>query len=335
MVRITGPAPAPSSIWAYVVRTLTNPATASDLNNMLVGISGTATGRAANLDNLDMLLSTHHAALTTHDSNLAARETFETAIPATPISGSYGEKIKQMIIRYAIVRGRGSATIAAGAISTIDITPAAGEIWLISALSRADVDGEGRIAEYDGTTEYLGFQHGLSAGRASVWIFSHIIDPSYYLRLTASNPDTVSRTHYYFYSAFKIKSSSIPQAKTIRTKRWYEEFRKSQKKLQHNPSTPSLPPPLDILNKYAFYDPDGDIAIWLEKDVPLELDAEGNVIVKFSQYCKLREFERLFADLIADTTKRPLMTYIRERSVANKMGWEKYIDKWKEEGIEF
>jgi hypothetical protein len=47
----------PADIWTQATRTLTNPATASDLNNMQVGISGTAGGRAAKLDNLDVLVS--------------------------------------------------------------------------------------------------------------------------------------------------------------------------------------------------------------------------------------------------------------------------------------
>jgi len=41
-----------ADVWTYTPRNLTNPASASDLNNMLVGISGTATGRAAKLDEI-------------------------------------------------------------------------------------------------------------------------------------------------------------------------------------------------------------------------------------------------------------------------------------------
>jgi len=51
----------PAAIWAHPTRTLTNPAAASDLANMLVGISGTATGRAAYLD---VAISSRQAALT-------------------------------------------------------------------------------------------------------------------------------------------------------------------------------------------------------------------------------------------------------------------------------
>jgi hypothetical protein len=47
----------PTNIWSYLTRTLTNPSSASDLANMLTGISGTATGRAAKLDNLDATVS--------------------------------------------------------------------------------------------------------------------------------------------------------------------------------------------------------------------------------------------------------------------------------------
>lgn len=44
-----------ADVWAYVTRLLTNPAAAQDLLNMLVGISPTATGRAAILDNLEIM----------------------------------------------------------------------------------------------------------------------------------------------------------------------------------------------------------------------------------------------------------------------------------------
>ena len=42
-------------VWAYATKNLTNPAAAQDLANMLAGISPTATGRAALLDNLSDL----------------------------------------------------------------------------------------------------------------------------------------------------------------------------------------------------------------------------------------------------------------------------------------
>jgi len=51
----------PAAIWAHPTRTLTNPAAAQDLANMLVGISGTAAGRAAYLD---ASITSRQAALT-------------------------------------------------------------------------------------------------------------------------------------------------------------------------------------------------------------------------------------------------------------------------------
>jgi len=125
MVRIglISPGTLAAAVWAYVTRTLTNPPTASDLANMLVGISPTATGRAARLDYLD------HSVLDVHD-DLAARETFETVIPVTPVSGSYGEKVAQEIIRSEVILGAGGEiTISAGGVGGVSITPGAGEIW--------------------------------------------------------------------------------------------------------------------------------------------------------------------------------------------------------------
>jgi len=60
-----------------------------------------------------------------------------------------------------------------------------------------------------------------------------------------------------------------------------------------------------------------------------EEDAETIISVS------IEDMVRLFSDIFIDTSKRPLMTYIREKSVREKMGWERIIDKWREEGIEF
>jgi len=277
--------------------------------------------------------------LDVHDSNIKAKidakETFETVIPVTPTSGSYGEKFKQMIIGYEIVRGFGAISVAAGATNIIDIIPPTGEIWLISGGNIfKTTDAPTHCALYD------------AIGAITYWFFSNapaeweavgsgglvITDPDLYLRFHGKNIAATAINHLYVYTAFKIKSSSIQFAKTYPTKELLNEM-----KAHLNPHSinPSLPDYLTPLEKYAFIDSEGQLSILLEKDTPLRKDKKGNIIEKRTSWVWVKDFERLFGDLIADTTKRPLMTYIRARSVERGMGWEKYIDKWREEGIEF
>jgi len=71
MPRISDPPTQPADIWAYATRTLTshafpftNPASPVDLPNVQQAISPTGTGREANLDNLDVAVSSRQAALT-------------------------------------------------------------------------------------------------------------------------------------------------------------------------------------------------------------------------------------------------------------------------------
>jgi len=260
---------------------------------------------------------------------------FDDLIPVTPVSGSYGEKLKEMVIRYERIEAQGSVSIGAGVSTSIVIQPPAGEYWEISISTILQTGAPSARANprlYDATLATYG-------GRAHSWYREdstsdsggqghRLISNTQYIDIYGSNQDTVGRTLYYAYSGFKIKSSSIPKAKIIRL----TEIKKPE---LHNPSVPTLPDYLSPLQKYAFYDFEGDEAILLEKDTPLAKDEKGNIIERLTAWVKLKSFERLFGDLIADTTKRPLMTYIRDRSVAKKMGWGKYVDKWKAEGIEF
>jgi len=260
---------------------------------------------------------------------------WNSLIPAVPTSGSYGEKFKNTIIRYEVVGPTvGTVSVAAGAISIIYVQPPVGETWEIFAGGAMDfLSGNGTLRTYDGvTSRSMIVKWGDDFGGVQG---AFLITNSIYLEIYHSNPDTVAHSQFYSYAAFKVKSSPIPEAKLIPTERPLEEIA-SAKLTPTNPhSAPTLPDWCKPLEKYAFVDPDGDIAISLEKDVPLRKDEKGNVIERLTVYCKLKDFERLFAEEITDTAKRPLMMYIRSRSVANKMGWEKYIDKWREEGIKF
>jgi len=271
----------------------------------------------------------------THDSNIKAKETFETVIPDVPVTGSYGEKLKQAIIAYEIVRGNARVSLGAGLEDVIIVQPPAGETWRVSPILFLGTELGRCFADiFDGTTQYGVAYDEHETTYRNVCVPPTVIDNTYYCRLIFTNTDTVAHDYAYTYTGFKIKSSSITYAKFKPTKRLVEDLKETMQR--NNPhSRVTLPDYVKALEKYAFADWEGDIAVYVEKDVALRLDEKGNVIERRSRYFKLKEFERLFGDLIADTTKRPLMDYIRARSVERKMGWEKYIGKWKAEGIEF
>jgi len=245
------------------------------------------------------------------------------------------EKLKQMIICYEIIGVTWSETsVPAGTVVYVDIQPPAGETWLVDFCVMNELGATGQdvaFYDYDGTTRRV---HALSRAD-SIDYYPHltgikrILTNTLYASCRANNKLGYSVRLWVSYSGFKIKSSSLRFAELINS---------------HNPPgrpfkraklfTDLVPDAL----QYEIYD---EISrkyvdtIILPENIPQVTDAKGNVIQRYSQYCFFDSFNSLFGDLIADTTKRPLMDYIRERSVTNKMGWEKYIDKWKAEGIEF
>jgi len=269
------------------------------------------------------------------DYDEIAKRVWERLIPAVPVSGAFEEKVKQMIMGYELVRATGSFSVAAGSLGVVNVQPAAGEYWIgafAAQIATAVAGSEAFCCHWGGTTRYGGMT--LMAG-GEIWpkaALYTVIDNVLYAQIGTVNADTAAHLMFYSYYAIKIKSSSASIAKFTPTRRLLSEMNR----VRHNPhSSITLPDYLKPLEKYAFISPEGEVAIYLEKDVPLRRDERGNIIERLTVYCRLKDFERLFGDLIADTTKRPLMTHIRARSVERKMGWEKYIDKWKAEGIEF
>jgi len=269
------------------------------------------------------------------DEKISPIKGFDHTIPVTPVSGSYGEKFKQMIIRYAVIGPTvGSVSVGAGASADLDVQPPAGETWEISLGGQCTgyAGNRGRIGYYDGVTHYVGMTHW-DENIGGVSMYFALIDNSVYARLNVINRGTATFDFTYGYSGYKVKSSSIRRAKLTPTRELIEKM--SEVRRLKNGGSAVLPDWCKPLEPYAYIDQDGDIAIYLEKDVPLRVDDKGNVIERLTISVKLKSFETLFAEEIADSTKRPLMTYIREKSVRDNMGWEKYVDKWRDEGIEF
>jgi len=269
------------------------------------------------------------------DYDEIAKRVWERLIPVTPVSGAFEEKFKQTVIPYELIEVPPTdVTVAAGSGASVFIQPPAGETWRITLGGYMAIDianARTLIGFYDGikgAPMIYPRRDGITGGPVRMFApvqTRGVITNSLYFWVYGYNPDTVSRTFRYSYSGVKLKSSSIEIAK----------LSACMQTVKSNPHSIVLPDYLEPLKGYAFIDFEGDVAIYLEKDTPLRKDEVGNIIERLDISCKLRDFERLFAEEIADTTKRPLMTYIRDRSVAQNMGWEKYIDKWKAEGIEF
>jgi len=269
------------------------------------------------------------------DYDEIAKRVWERLIPVTPVSGAFEEKVKEVIIRRELLRSTGSATIAAGAWSDVNIAIPAGETWEVA---------------------FGGVLWGLTSGKVEIFLVDEVSgissmfhrdidnnppsfspafgDENVTLKVRGVNSDTADRTLYYGYFGFKVKSSSIKLAELTPTRRWHEEIGLAKQRLKNNPSI--LPDYLEPLRDKAKRDEiSGEIVIVLEEDVPLKVDEKGNVIESISSYVPIKTFEILWGDIIADTTKRPIMSYIRSWAVRQKSKWVDIIDKWKEEGIEF
>jgi len=268
------------------------------------------------------------------DYDEIAKRVWERLIPAVPVSGAFEEKVKEAIISHAVIQSYSSVSIPAGSVGTFEFQPPSGETWEVNfwALLTGAVPGSyiHLFLHYEPLFTPQGhswdtvINNRIAVSSRSVWT------NSIYGAVWIKNADTVSRTGYAGYLGFKVKSSSIRVTKLFPTERLLREL-----KARNNPhSSVTLPDWCKPLEPYAFIDFQGDVSILFEKDVPLRVDESGHVVEKLTLWVKLKDFERLFGDLIADITKRPLMTFRRSKSVTNKMGLEKYIDKWKAEGIE-
>jgi len=269
------------------------------------------------------------------DYDEVAKRVWERSIPAVPVSGAFEEKFKQATIAYEIVRSRGVISLAAYTSGTVAIQPAAGETWLISiGQGILAYDGASYIYEYAGVTpHYLTINKGATGFRSSSHFSKATIDNTWYLELYAYNPDGVAHDWTYAYSGYKIKSSSLRIARFTVCERLEEEY--ELRKLSSDIGSIALPDYLEPLRDRAFTDLDGDTAILFEKDVPLRKDEKGNVIERLTAWFKVKDFERIFGDIIEDPAKRPIMHHIKERDADGRMGWLRYMKKFEEEGIEF
>jgi len=91
----------------------------------------------------------------------------------------------------------------------------------------------------------------------------------------------------------------------------------------------------EILRGYIFIDPpSGDECILIDKREE-DLDGDGWREFRIELFVTIDTFYELFGDILADATIEKKLDAIKERSMANKMGYERWVDKLKAEGIDF
>jgi len=237
------------------------------------------------------------------------------------------------IVRKAAINVSAATTVPAGSYKSIRIAASVGEQWEVDFGITINDRTSGTYVQafiYDSIN--LRTHYGMKDAdvTAPPKVRNRgLITPDIQAEVGGKNASGYDRTLTYGYSGFKV-GSPIPSVKIIRVNPT------KPKAVNPHSAPPSLPPPLDALNKYAFHNPvDGELSILLEKDVVLAVDEKGNVIETASSWITLDSFKALFGDIIADVTKRPCMDFMRSRMVERKSVWVEIIDKWRAEGIEF
>jgi len=222
----------------------------------------------------------------------------------------------------AIIQQSGYApSIAAGTTANYDIQPPANETWLIWIAASIYAAAAGcwtMYSQFDGTTAVYhvsNYQAG-TYGMLRVPLYAYrVLTNSLYARVSIRNASGISVSASYGYSGFKL-SEPLWRPKKV-----------------SNPGMPSwkrgltveLPTEIAALEPYAAEVWDLEKAayvpvIMLEEDTPLATDPNtGFPIERCTVYVTTEDLVRMLPDIKAN----PIET-----------GYEKYLAKWKEEGIE-
>jgi hypothetical protein len=233
-----------------------------------------------------------------------------------------------------ITQAQGSVALSVNTGAIVTIQPPAGETWLIDLLAStrnvATATGENitfiRYQDFDGVTARI---HGTVAN-VGIGLYKPYYEPkpihvlriltnSLYARLAVQN--NAADTLDYGYSGFKLSQPL-----------W------SPRRLAANPGKPwkkprsrPLPPKIRPLEKYACdilgADParpeEYDTAIVLEEDTPLAVDpGTGFPVERLTVYVRAAVLDDLISKFKSGT-EDPVNT-----------GYRKYLDKWREEGID-
>jgi hypothetical protein len=222
-------------------------------------------------------------------------------------------------------------SLPAGSTVYVEIRPPAGETWYITVAGGTRVyptygDSDARLELWDGTSAvdlYVASRVRItSAGFAPFYlslVATVIITNLVRCRLALYNGSSYNLTGYYGYSGFKL---SHPQWSPVRT-------HNQKPKPWRRPLSKPLPPGVAPLRRYAYdilgADPSNpdeyEPAIILEENTPLAIDPNTGQPVELLTVVVRTS---VLADLLAKFKTGELDPV--------KAGYEKYLDKWKQEG---
>jgi len=308
-----------ADVWTYTPRTLTE-------------IKGTP---RSDLVGADEPIYTRLDANVSTRSSHSALDVWHMPKASIVTSGTIGLHLKETVEkRSAITPVTGTIGVPAATWTSVDIQPPAGEIWDVIVTMFHGIAGQwyytaaGILCYFDGTSEYWKLYRSIASGSygdATTFLSDRMyLTNTKYLRIK-HYAGGGAVTGYRQYWGFKLGASKIP-SHTLKNPSELPVW-KRDKVIAFEPLRPYG---CEIFDGLRYRE-----AIMLEEDTPLLIDEKGNIIERLTVYAFLDDFEALFKDIITDTTKRPMMTYMRADSVKRKLGWEKYLDKWKVEGIEF
>ena len=211
-----------------------------------------------------------------------------------------------------ITQTQGSVSVAASATATVDIQPSSGETWLVWIDLGAIYTG-GRCSYYDfdgaSSRQHL-YDNGDGGDYGHLGVLKILTD-SLYARLSFTNNDAVEHTAVYGYSGFKLSEPKWQPLRLEADPVWKREL------------TVELPDQIKALERYACEIWDGiryRPAIILESDRPLAVDPKTkNPVERLTSYVYIDDFVKNLDIIKAD----PIKT-----------GYKRYIDRWREEGIE-
>jgi len=228
----------------------------------------------------------------------------------------------------------GEVSVPSDTVTVVVIQPPAGETWLVS-IDFSMYVGKGftnylGYSDYDGTTARL--HKILSRYATTNYDYGHyfyfqslnvlkVLTNSLYARLVYFQTSGVSVTGRYGYSGFKL---SQPLWKPRRM------HNPDPSKPWERPKTKPLPSEIKALDKYAVEllgidierPNEYDLAIILEEDTKLAVDEAGFPVERLTACVK--------ADILADYISK----FKTGEADPVATGYRKYLDKWKDEGID-
>jgi len=228
-----------------------------------------------------------------------------------------------------LTQSANSVTLSAGATYTVAIQPTSGESWLVWINAFLNVNIPGSYVAYytyNGSTATLQYEDvtvGLGSGYGVMPYIAmlELLTSSLYGQISFYNANDSPSSGGYGYSGFQLSQPL-----------WAPKRLADPPKPFIAPTDAPLPDPIQPLAKYEALilglDPskpnDYALGIILERDTPLAVDpATGQVVERGSQFVR--------ADVLAN-----LITQFKSGQLDYvKAGYEKYLLKWKAEGIDF